>query len=95
MNSVRTSGILLNYKVREKVTSIVYQRAQVETDGREVTRQHSEKIKTVSKPVYISAQCLLSITIGNFCFKKRDLIKTHISSFPNLYVLMVCYIAFT
>ena len=75
--------------------SLIYQSAEVETNCGEITRQHSEKVKTVSKPVNITTQSLLSISISNFGLKHRNLIEAHISPLPNLYIFVMGNIPFT
>ena len=72
-----------------------YQGAEVKANGGEVTRHHSEKVETVSKPVNVTAQCLLSVSVSNLGLKHRDLIQTDISSFANLYVFMMSNVSFT
>lgn len=72
-----------------------YQSAKVEPNCGEITRQHTEEIEPMPQPINVTAQCLLAIPIGYLCLKHGDLIKTNISPFTNLDVLMVCDITFT
>jgi hypothetical protein len=73
----------------------VYQGTEIEANGGEINRQHSEEIKSVSKPVYVSTHSLLTIPISYLCLKHRYLVKTDIPSFTNLYILMMSNISFT
>lgn len=72
-----------------------YKSTEVKPNCGEITRQHSEEVKTVAKSVYIPAKCLLSVSISYLCFEHRNLVETHISPFPNLYVFMMSNISFT
>lgn len=47
---------------------------EIETNCGEITRQHAEEIKTVAKPVHVTAQSLLSIPISYLGLKHRYLI---------------------
>lgn len=73
----------------------MYHGAEVEANCCEVTGEHPEEIEAMPQTVDVPAESLLTITIRNFCFKKRDLVQTHITSFPHLHVFMVCYITFS
>lgn len=72
-----------------------YQGAKVETNCGEIAGQHSEEIKSVSKPVDVTAQCLLTIPISYFCLKNGDLVEADITSFTNLYIFMMSDFAIT
>lgn len=72
-----------------------YKGAKIKSHSCEITRQHPKKVKTVPEPVYVAAQRLFAISVRNLCFKHRDLIQAHISSFTYLQVFVMSNTAFT
>lgn len=70
-----------------------YHWADIEANSGEVARQHAEEVKSVAEAVDIPTQNLLSVTTCYLGLKERDLVKPHITSLPNLYVLVVCHVS--
>jgi hypothetical protein len=69
---------------------VPYHAIEIKSNGTEVEREHSEKVKSVSKSIDVTAECLFAIAICHFSFKDRYLIHSYMTALTDLHVFMVC-----
>lgn len=66
-----------------------YQAVKIKANGCEIKRKHPKEVKSTSKAVYITAKSLFTVPISHFGFKLRDLVKSNITAFADLHVLVI------